>query len=53
MNRSEVLATRYVWRVHGRGLSTSVGVHTRRLIKAAYKAGYRAAINAAIAKDAE
>jgi hypothetical protein len=36
------LAWRYVWRHHGRGLSTSVGVHTRRLIAKAYATGYRA-----------
>lgn len=37
------LAERHVWTYHGRGLSTSVGVHTRRLLAQAFVAGYRAA----------
>lgn len=32
----------YVWRHHGRGLSTAVGIHTRRLIRDAFAAGWRA-----------
>ena len=36
------LAEKYCWSIHGRGLSTSLGVHTRRLIKQAYTDGYKA-----------
>ena len=36
------LAYRWMWRVHGRGFSTTVGVHTRELLVQAFKAGYRA-----------
>lgn len=32
----------YVWRVSGRGLSTSCGVHTQRLLAKAYEAGFKA-----------
>jgi len=42
MSETATRAWRYVWRHHGRGLSTSVGVHTRRLIAKAFVAGYRA-----------
>jgi hypothetical protein len=40
--RAEALAARWSWRIHGIGLSTSVGVHTRRLIAQAFAAGYKA-----------
>lgn len=32
-------ATAYVWKHCGRGLSTAVGIHTRELIRDAFKAG--------------
>lgn len=37
------LSEKYVWSIGGRGLSTSLGVQTRRLIGEAFRAGYRAA----------
>lgn len=45
MKREELnqLAWSYVWRNHGRGLSTAVGINTRRLLRDAYAAGIRKA----------
>lgn len=37
-------ADRYVWSLHGRGMSTSVGAMTRYLIKDAWLDGYRSAL---------
>lgn len=37
-----IRAWRHVWKYHGRGLSTSVGIHTRQLLVRAWLAGYRA-----------
>ena len=34
------LAEKYVWSVHGRGASTSVGHQTRQLIRDAFAAGF-------------
>lgn len=35
-------AWRYAWSIHGRGLSTSVGIHTREMLVDAFTAGHRA-----------
>jgi len=37
-------AEEYVWKYNGRGLSTSVGVQTRKLMQDAFMDGYRAAL---------
>lgn len=40
----DALAQEYVYRLHGRGLSTSVGIHTRSLLKSAFIDGYNRAL---------
>jgi hypothetical protein len=35
-------AWRHVWKYYGRGLTTAVGINTRRLLVHAWLAGYRA-----------
>lgn len=40
----DALAQEYIFKIHGRGLSTSVGVQTRRLLHDAFIAGYDSAL---------
>lgn len=40
-------AWRYVWSIHGRGLSTSVGIHMREMLVDAFTAGHRAGARSA------
>lgn len=40
-------AWRYVWSIHGSGLSTSVGIHTREMLVDAFTAGHRAGARSA------